>query len=210
MGSSPSSRPDPGPRRDAVWAWTYRHRGTLAVLPVAYALIAAKPTREGLLAGALLMGAGEGLRLWAASHLGPTTRSSAPLAGKLVTRGPYAHTRHPLYLANLLLTLGYALAAGAGRPWFPALIAILFAGIYQGHARREEAALARAFPEEAAAYRTAVPALGWRLRPARVREAGTTGNPSLLRGLRVEAWTLHAEAWLWVLLWARTRFLPGL
>jgi protein-S-isoprenylcysteine O-methyltransferase Ste14 len=191
-----------------IGARLYRHRGLVPVLPIAYALWAADP-RPGLLAtGGALMAAGELLRLWGAAHLGGTVRSSRPRAGKLVTTGPYAFTRHPLYWANFALTVGFTLLTGAGWPLFPAIVAAAFAVLYTGHARREERALAGAFPAEAAAYRRAVPAWGGRWRPARVPGVGETGRPGLREALRVEALTLNAEFWLLAALWARVHFLP--
>ncbi len=187
----------------------YRHRGLVPIVPIGYALWAADPQREWVVPGAALMAAGEALRLWAAAHLGKTARSSRPRAAKLVTRGPYAHTRHPLYWANFALTLGFTLMTGAGRPWFAPLVGLGFLALYVGHARREEHALALAFPTEAADYRRAVPAWWWRLRPAQAGEAGETGRPGWRKALGVEALTLNAEFWLLLALWARVRFLPS-
>lgn len=193
---------------EAVGARLFRHRGWVPVPLVLYALFAADPRLPVAVAGLVLMAAGEGLRLWGAAHLGRTARSSRPRAAKLVTSGPFAHTRHPLYLGNFALATGYALATGAGYPWFPAVVAAGFVGLYAGHARREEQALAAAHPGPYARYRAAVPALGWRWRGARVAGAGEVGAPGLRRALRVEGWTLHAEAWLLLALWARVRWAP--
>jgi hypothetical protein len=152
------------------------------------------------------MALGEGLRLWAASHLGMTVRSRSPRASKLITGGPYAHVRHPLYAGNFLLVTGVALLSGAGWPWFPPAMAVAAMLLYAGHAGREEAILAATFPEHAE-YSREVPRHGWRLRPARLPGVNA-GPPSLKRALRVEALTLNAEFWLLVGLWARARWLP--
>jgi protein-S-isoprenylcysteine O-methyltransferase Ste14 len=176
------------------------------VLPIVYALAAADPGGASLGAGLVLMGIGEVVRLWGASVLGRTARSARIRTAKLVTAGPYARTRHPLYWGNLALTAGFALASGAGRPWFPAAAAAGFLFLYGHHARREEAALAGAFPDAFARWRRAVPRWRWRLRPARVPGAGETGSPSWTRALRVEAWTIHAESWLLLLLWLRAHW----
>ena len=60
------------------------------------------PTPLSVAAGALLLIAGEAVRLWAAGHL----RKSV----ELVTVGPYRHVRHPLYLGRLLILTGLFLA----------------------------------------------------------------------------------------------------
>lgn len=192
--------------RTTLGARLYRHRGLVPILPIGYALWAADPQRPWVVAGAALMIAGEALRLWAAAYLGKTARSSRPRAAKLVTRGPYAHTRHPLYWANFALTMGFTLMSGAGRPWFAPLVGLGFLALYIGHARREERALAAAFPTEAAAYRGAVPAWRWCLSAARIGEVGETGQPGWRRALGVEALTLNAEFWLLLALWVRSRF----
>jgi protein-S-isoprenylcysteine O-methyltransferase Ste14 len=181
----------------------YRYRGWVPVVPIAFALAFAHFRPAALIAGFGLMAAGESLRLWSAAHLGRTVRSARARAEKLVTTGPYAYTRHPLYLGNFALVLGFATASGAGWPWFAPAAAALFLVLYRGHARREEAALARAFPGAFAAYRAEVPGWGWRFRPARLPAAGESGAAGLRRGLRVEALTLNAEVWLTAALVAR-------
>ncbi len=67
-----------------------------------------------------------------------------PEARGLVTRGPYALVRHPVYLGEVALCAGLAVAAF--RPWNLALLAIVAASQWL-RARFEEQALAAAFPE---------------------------------------------------------------
>lgn len=197
-----SARAEASERR-SVGAVLFRYRGWVPVVPIAFALGLARYRPAGLATGLALMAAGEGLRLWAAAHLGRTARSARVRSGKLVTTGPYAHTRHPLYLGNLALVAGFALASGAGWPWFSPAAAALYVALYRGHARREEAALARAFPAAFAAYRARVPGRGWRLRPARVSGAGESRPATLARAASVEVLTLNAEVWLIAALAAR-------
>ncbi len=56
--------------------------------------------------GLALIGLGEGLRLWSVAVIGKESRTRGSGATRLVTQGPYAYVRNPLYLGNLLLTLG--------------------------------------------------------------------------------------------------------
>jgi protein-S-isoprenylcysteine O-methyltransferase Ste14 len=191
--------------QDRLAQWLFRHRGWVPVLPIVGALVWAEPRRPWWMVGVGLMVLGEAMRLWGAAHLGKAARSSRPLAHKLITGGPYAHTRHPLYWGNACLTLGFVLATGAGWPWFVFVAGTAFLGLYCVHARREESALALAFPEGYAVYRAQVPAWRWRLQPAPVEGRGETGRASFGRALRVEVWTVHAEAWLLFLLWLRVR-----
>jgi len=188
-----SGAPDPGSR---IGALLFRYRGWVPVPALVYAVAAAHSRPAGVAAGLPILVAGEGVRLWAAAHLGLTARASSPRAVKLVTGGPYARTRHPMYWGNLALVVGYALVSGAGWPWFPSACALLTVLLYRGHAGREERALAAAFPEEAARYRAAVPLWRWRRRPVPVPVAGEVGRPGWRRALRVEALTLNAIVWL--------------
>jgi len=74
------------------------------------------------------------------------------LAPALVTRGPYRWIRHPVYAGMTVALVGYAVAA---RSW-PGVVLTLAvfgpAAIYR--ASREEAALARTFPNDWPAYRS--------------------------------------------------------
>src|SRR5215207_3571431 len=63
----------------------------------------ADPTRDALLIGGVIAGAGEAFRIWAAGHLEK---------GREVTiSGPYRVTRHPLYAGSTLIGVGLAVAA---------------------------------------------------------------------------------------------------
>ena len=80
-----------------------RWRVFLGFVFAAIALYLATPTRNSLVAGAVVSVIGELIRLWAAGHLEKS---------KEVTRsGPYQFTRHPLYLGSSLMGIGFAIAA---------------------------------------------------------------------------------------------------
>ena len=86
---------------------------SLTALPFIFILIYfARPTLISLLVGAIPLVLGELLRLWAVGYAGGATRSrTLGAASDLVTTGPYAHVRNPLYLGNLLLSLGVCIIA---------------------------------------------------------------------------------------------------
>jgi len=195
--------------REGWGARLYRHRGLVPLLPIVVALVWADPKPAGVATGVALMAFGESIRLWGAAHLGFTARSSSIRTARLVTTGPYAHTRHPLYWGNFCLTVGFVAASGAFAPVFPLLAGAGFLLLYGRHARAEERALGTAFPSRHAAWRARVPGLRWRLRPARCDPGGEGEGSSWGRALRVEAGSIHAELWLLVALRIRT-LLPGL
>jgi protein-S-isoprenylcysteine O-methyltransferase Ste14 len=77
----------------------------------------------------------------------------------LVTTGPYAHCRHPLYSFSILGALGLGLASKS--PLLAACVVLLIAGLVVYAASCEEQFLADAFPEEFKAYVTATPNMWW-------------------------------------------------
>jgi protein-S-isoprenylcysteine O-methyltransferase Ste14 len=97
----------------------------------------AKPTVESLLIGAGLVIPGLAIRGLASGHL----RKNEQLA----TGGPYAHTRNPLYLGSLILSVGFALAARSW--WIAGGIVLLFFVIYLPVIRAEENFLRERFPQ---------------------------------------------------------------
>jgi protein-S-isoprenylcysteine O-methyltransferase Ste14 len=93
-------------------AWLFRYRSFLPV-PLALVLLLVRRgeshARGVLLSGVLLVLAGQGLRLWAVRHIGTISRTRTTRFGPLMTAGPYAIVRNPLYVGNWLLWTGFAL-----------------------------------------------------------------------------------------------------
>ncbi len=89
---------------------------------------------------------GELLRIWAVSHVGRTTRSRRLKAPALVTTGPYAHVRHPIYVANFLIGLGMVILSEA--MLFVFVFLVLFGIQYAVITGEEEAFLKEHFGGE--------------------------------------------------------------
>ena len=126
--------------------------------------------------GVLLFFGGLTLYLWGMRSLG---RMFGPSSGfgvrlyathRLVTTGPYAHVRHPMYLAVITTATGSFLLY---RTWAALGFAITMFGLAV-RARREESVLTREFGSEWEAYASEVPAWLPRLRRRRkVNRSGT-------------------------------------
>jgi len=104
---------------------------------------------------------GLALYLWGLRTLGENFNASSGFgvrlnqAHKLVTSGPYAYIRHPMYLAVILVGWGGLLLF---RTWSMLIFAVIMLGLIV-RARKEEAALARVFGRQWDVYRRHVP--GW-------------------------------------------------
>ncbi len=139
-----------------VGAWLFRHRGWLPV-PLALFVVAA-PGAFSLAevgGGAALVALGEAIRLWGVAAAGPETRRRSCAVSRLVTHGPFAHTRNPLYLGNACIWAGVSLAAGT--PWLLPVTLALFSIEYSLIVRFEESVLHHTFGGAYAGYAERTP-----------------------------------------------------
>jgi protein-S-isoprenylcysteine O-methyltransferase Ste14 len=100
--------------------------------------------------GVALCALGLGLAIIARWHLGrnwgmPMSRKEQP---ELITNGPYAYIRHPIYTGLILAMLGSAM--GINVSWALLLVPVSAYFIYS--ARQEESVMLQQFPEQYAAY----------------------------------------------------------
>jgi protein-S-isoprenylcysteine O-methyltransferase Ste14 len=169
---------------ERVRAFVFKHRGTLLAIPAAALAIAGKPDVQSAAVGALPALLGELLRCWAVGYSGVTTRGDTVTAPRLVTAGPYAHLRNPLYLGNLITAAGFAVAfTGRNTPGVrAALIAgslAAMAAVYAIIIPHEERYLRTQFGEAFDRYCARVPRMLPSLRPAPGGEG--TWNPAVIR-----------------------------
>jgi protein-S-isoprenylcysteine O-methyltransferase Ste14 len=111
------------------------------------------------MAASMICGPIAGVLAWSSvTHLGRQFRIHAGLYHDhaLVTSGPYAIVRHPIY-ASLLAMLLCTLLLLTPWPWCAASLALFICGT-EIRVRSEEKLLAARFGEEFEAYRKAVPA----------------------------------------------------
>src|SRR5215218_8409678 len=121
-------------------AWLFRYRSFLPI-PLALVLLLVRigEIRAGwvVVAGVLLVLAGEGLRLWAVRYIGTISRTRTTRYGPLMTAGPYAVVRNPLYVGNWFLWTGFAVWSGL--LWMLPVAWVIFAVQYRAIARWEAA-----------------------------------------------------------------------
>jgi steroid 5-alpha reductase family enzyme len=107
------------------------------------ALWLARPTPQSLAIGAAFALFGEAFRVWAAGHL--------EKAREVTSSGPYAFTRHPLYIGSSLIGVGFAL--GSASLVVGIMVVVYLAVTLTAAVRTEEAHLTEKFGHAYAAYR---------------------------------------------------------
>jgi protein-S-isoprenylcysteine O-methyltransferase Ste14 len=151
-----------GPR--TVGSWSYHVTGVLGFLCVALACLG---------------------RIWCSVFI--AGRKDATL----VTTGPYAACRHPLYSLSVLGAVGLGLTTRSTLLCVSTVLAIL--ALVLSAAAREEKALANAFPEAFAAYVVATPNKWW---PSLARPL-----PDGIEVLPAVYWKAFLDAGSFFLLW---------
>lgn len=112
---------------------------------------------QSTLAGALLVGTALAVDGAAMLTMARARTNILPhrAAGRLVTHGPFAWSRNPIYLGNTILLIGLAFLLGNG--WFlPAAVLAAYA-TQELAIRREEQHLAARFGSQWQAYAARVP-----------------------------------------------------
>lgn len=145
----------PSQRTDLRWSsWLVAFAGTAApfAIPLVSDGLATGTVRESLSAAVLAIGLAA--MLWALGALG-TNISVVPQAREVVTHGPYAKVRHPLYAAELFNVVGLCLAHSGPWPW---VVLAALAAFQVMRARREETLLAAELPGYAE-YKSRTPML---------------------------------------------------
>ena len=156
-------------RAARIGAVLFRHRGWLPVFFLLVPLLApgsTSPLRWVLGLGFVV--AGEWLRLAGVAAAGTVTRRRSRRVQRLVTYGPFAWSRNPLYNGNFLVWVGFGIISGV--LWFLPIAVLIFAIEYTLIVRYEEGVLESIFGAEYLAYKERTPR--WIPRPPAARELG--------------------------------------
>jgi protein-S-isoprenylcysteine O-methyltransferase Ste14 len=108
----------------------------------------ASPTSFSLLIGFIIALAGELIRFWGVSYAGSETRTTGTVGGtQLITGGPYAFVRNPLYIGNILMYLGVGIMSYALVPYLQLIALGYFIFQYIVIVSLEEEYLAQTFAD---------------------------------------------------------------
>jgi protein-S-isoprenylcysteine O-methyltransferase Ste14 len=184
--------------------WLFPRR-TWLPLPLVAALLLLPPSQDvpGAVfwVGALLVAAGEWIRLEGVRHIGVISRTRSDRLGPLVSDGPFARVRNPLYLGNIALWVGFALSARLA--WLAPLVAVLLFVEYHAIVRWEEHLLNSRLGEGYRAYAARVPRWipkGLRAEGSGLKAQGFTWRETILS----ERGTLLAIGAGYALLWIKS------
>lgn len=121
-----------------------RLRVSLGFILGLVALWLARPTPRSLAIGAIIAIGGELVRLWAAGHL--------EKGREVTSSGPYAFTRHPLYLGSTVMGIGLAVASASAI--VGVVVVVYLATTLTAAIRTEEAHLTEKFGAAYPEYRS--------------------------------------------------------
>jgi protein-S-isoprenylcysteine O-methyltransferase Ste14 len=165
-------------------ALVFKNRGALLALPAVLLAALGRPSAAGVAVGVPLALAGELVRCWAVGYSGVTTRGDRVEAPALVTAGPYAYVRNPLYVGNFITAAGFAIAFTGKNSFAQKLLLAggslaVMAGVYSVIVPHEERFLQSEFGEAFERYCERVPPFIPLSEPA--AETQGTWNGSVIR-----------------------------
>jgi len=134
-----------------IVAWSYRHHRSGPHL-ASNRLSLFVPTRPLLWIGAALTAIGVAVAIWARLYIGRnwSPRPAKKEAHELVTGGPYAVVRHPIYTGIIIAALGTALTGT-----IVGLIVLAFAAaLFLSRVRTEEQIMLELFPDAYPSYQS--------------------------------------------------------
>ena len=113
---------------------------------------------------------GEALRIYSVAFIGPVSRTRKGSLGGLITTGPFAWTRNPLYVGNFLIVVGFLFFAGVLWLFFLALGGFCFQ--YYFIIQYEESLLFAKFGDDYIRYKEKTPVFFPRRFPKKVEMTG--------------------------------------
>lgn len=174
----------------------FKFRSYTPIPLVIIAFLGSNPTPNKIILGTTIVLVGELIRIWSAGYLGGSGRARRIGGEFLVTQGPYSYTRNPLYLGNLLLSVGLLISFWAFMPYLMLILLGLFCFQYYSIIKAEEEVLQKKFGKEYISYKSSVSVFFPKLK--RYRGKNITFN--LSRALRSERSTFQTLGVLYIVL----------
>lgn len=127
----------------------FKYRSYTPLLPLIPMILYARPTIATLLIGAVFVIIGELFRFWGVAYAGSETRTTDRVGGTyLVTQGPFAYVRNPLYVGNILMYFGIAVMSNSLFPYLQIFALVYFTFQYYYIILEEEGYLKEKFKEK--------------------------------------------------------------
>jgi protein-S-isoprenylcysteine O-methyltransferase Ste14 len=170
----------------------FKYRSYTPIPFILLMVIFAQPSLSGIVVGFVIVLSGEFVRLWGVSHAGSETRTTDGVgSSRLVTNGPFAYIRNPLYAGNILIYFGVGIMSWAGFPFLPLVTLLYFVFQYTMIVNLEEEHLIQKYGEEYRRYKSAVPKIFPTLRKY---NTGSDDQPKAdwRRGMKSENRTIQA------------------
>jgi protein-S-isoprenylcysteine O-methyltransferase Ste14 len=182
--------------RSGILGWIDRvrykefYRQAIGLLLILVCALVTEPGHGRILAGFGIAGVGEVFRIYAAGTIFKNRQ--------LATHGAYSLVRHPLYLGNILILAGFALACA--NLWAALSVLVFFLVWYPAAIAYEDGKLERLFEAEWRSWRSGTNAVfpgrfSWR----ELTDAQWNAKQSLLRNgeLPITIYLVACGAWLW-------------
>jgi len=172
-------------------SFVFGKRGALLAVPAVVLAAFGKPSAFSIATGLPLAFAGEVVRMWAVGYSGVTTRGDTVTAPALVTAGPYAYVRNPLYAGNVLTATGFALAF-TGKNSAPARVVLVggalaaMLGVYAVIVPHEEGYLRTTFGAAFDDYCERVPRVVPALEPSEPQQGSY--DPDVIARAETRTW----------------------
>ena len=166
-------------------------RQGIGLLLVAVCAYFAKPDSGTVAIGLAMAVVGQVFRIYAAGFIHKNKQ--------LASNGPYALVRHPLYLGNFLILIGFTLACA--NLYVVAGVILFFLIWYPAAIVYEDSKLERIFEDEWRAWSKNIHAIiPGRFRWADLKSDGWDAYQSLIRNgeLPISLYLLSCGIWLWV------------
>jgi protein-S-isoprenylcysteine O-methyltransferase Ste14 len=138
----------------SVAEWVYQFRGYLVAPPLIFAIFWSRFETEAEFIwplGICLFAFGVGLRIWAQQHL----HYRIKVHKTLTMKGPYSFVRNPIYIGNIIISIGAIVISEL--LWLVPLILIYYLGIYSLVILYEETHLLSKYGEPYRKYMADVP-----------------------------------------------------